>query len=827
MFLKKSKSKTDNKQTQPKKSKKVKAKKEKLKVPKTVQQTIPYLYVYEDSGIIETKQNCYTKTYALQDINYQIAKEVDQEEMFIRYGQFLNSFDSDVEFQITINNKNIAQENFEAATLIKDQFDGFDHLRKEYNDMLLKNMREGRNNMTREKYLTVQIKADNYYKAETMFARLDSEINVNIKKIGGADTKPLTTIQRLECLHDIFNIGEEGTFGNKVFRHDRDISSFDFKKMRERGLSTKDCIAPESFEFKRDYMMVGNKYARALFLKDLPTYLGDTFVSEITNTNCNMLTSINLKSVRADVALKLVNRQMLSIRSNMIERQQSASKSGYDVSLISPELTQAQEDAKELLEDLTKKNQKMFIMNFTIVHFADSLEELNIDTESIESTARRFMCEIKTLHFQQERGLASALPLANNQLYIERTLTTESSSVFMPFVSQELMQKHGMFYGLNAVSKNLIMLDRKQSKNGNGFILGTPGSGKSFSAKREMLNVLLNTRDDVIVIDPESEYSPMAELLKGEVVRIAAGSNVHINPMDLDLDSIDGDDPITLKSDFIISLCETAIGDRYGLTAGQRSIIDRCVRMVYNDWIDFMKTETAKGTSTEIIEQHKPTLKSFYTLLRAQSGYEAAALADSLEMYVTGSLNVFAHLTNVKYDNRFVVYDIKDIGSTMKGLGLLVVLDQVWNRIMENRKKGKYTWVYIDEIYLLFKSDTSANFLRELYKRARKFNGIPTGITQNVTDLLESEIARTMISNCEFIEMLNQAPVDRSILAELLSISQTQISFVTNAAPGEGLIYNGSSITPFKDNFPKDTEMYKAMSTKPSDIIALQRSGTI
>lgn len=799
-----------------------KKKKASFKIPKTVQQSIPYLAVYEETGIVEIEDGVFTKAYLLKDINYQIAKMQEQEEMFVRFGEFLNSFDPSVRFQIVIINKNMDQEEFEIKTLLKSQYDSFDDLREEYNEMLLSKMREGRNNMTKEKYLVVAVTERDYASAKRRFAQLDSDISSNIKKIGGSNATPLTTMERLESLYDIYNVGHEGMFGSKVQKYGRDIKYFTFDNMRRLGLTTKDCIAPAVVEFKRDYMMLGDKYARALFLKDIPTFLSDTILADLTSLNSNMLTSVQYTSVPADRALQIVKNQMININSNMIERQKKASKAGYGVELISPDLQKAQEEANELLQNLTSKNQKMFLINLVIVHFADSLEALNLDTESIQTVARRSLCEVKKLLGQQENGLATALPLCNNKLAIERTLTTESVSVFMPFVSQELLQVNGMYYGLNSVSRNLLLFNRKMSKNMNGFILGTPGSGKSFAAKREMLNVLLATNDDVIVIDPEDEYGRMAELLKGDpehpssaVIRIAAGSSVHINPMDMDENYADEDDPITLKSDFLISLCETAFGNRIGLTATQRSIVDRCCRLIYEPLL------ASKQLTGEYDKRLVPTLLDFQRKLEEQSGWEAEQLATSLEIYTKGSLNLFAYQTNVNTDARFVVYNIKDIGNNIKSLAMLVVLDSVWNRIIENKKKGRNTWFYIDEIYLLFKTETSANFLQELWKRARKWGGVPTGITQNVEDLLRSDTARTMLSNCDFVQMLNQAPMDRNTLAELLNISATQLSYITNSSPGEGLIYTGSSILPFFDTFPTNTKMYRAMTSKMEEVVDL------
>lgn len=807
--------------------KKKKSKKQSFKIPKTVQQSIPYVAVYKDSGIIEIADGVFTKAYLLKDINYQIAKMQEQEEMFIRYEEFLNSFDPSVRFQIVITNKNMDQEEFENKTLLKPRYDIFDELREEYNAMLLDKIREGRNNMTKEKYLVVAITENSYEAAKNRFIRLDTDISTNIKKIGGSDATPLTTIERLESLYDIYNVGCEGLFDSKIQKYGHEIEYFTFENMQRLGLTTKDYIAPSMLEFKRDYMMIGEKYARALFLKDIPPYLTDTILADLTNLNSNMVTSIQYTSIPSDKALKVVRNQLRNIRANLQVEQKKASKAGYGVDLISPELQNAQADANEMLQDLTSKNQKMFLINLVVVHFADSMDALNADTETIQTVARRSLCEIKKLLGQQENGLNTALPLCNNKLAIERTLTTESVSVFMPFVSQELLQMGGMYYGLNAVSRNLLLINRTLSKNMSGFILGTPGSGKSFSCKREMTNVLLNTDDDVIVIDPESEYSRMAELFKGDeaaptssVVRVASSSGVHINPMDIDEYYANDDDPVMLKSDFLISLCEAAFGERYGLTATQRSIVDRCCKAVYADYL------ASKDENGNYDKSLIPTLLDFQQKLEEQSGYAAEELASSLEIYTKGSLNMFAHQTNVNTDARFVVYDIKDIANNIKSIAMLVVLDAVWNRIIENSKKGRRTWFYIDEIYLLFKTDTSANFLHDLWKRARKWGAVPTGITQNVEDLLKNETARTMLSNSDFVQMLNQAPLDRNTLADLLNISATQLSYITNSSPGEGLIYNGSSILPFKDNFPKNTKMYKAMTSKLDEVVALKKNKT-
>ncbi len=800
----------------------LKKKAQKLKVPKTAQDTIPYYAVYEQDGVIETTPGVYTKSYLLSDVNYKIAKREEQEEMFMHYGEMINSFDPHSRFQITINQRNMDMGNFERQTMLPMEGDGLDHLRNEQNIRLKKKIRESNKNMEKEKYLTVSIPAPDLASAHNVFARLDTEISVNIGKIGRATATPISSAHRLEILHDIYNSGYEGCFGNNPVRMPDGSIIFDpeekfrFDIMRKMGLTTKDMIAPDLFKFNSDYGMLGDKYFRALYVKKLPSFLTDDILEKLTDTECNMLTSLQFEPIDGERALKLARGQITRINASVIDKQKQASKAGYSTDLISPDLMDASNEASQLLGDLTGKNQKLFYMTLIIVHFADTKEQLDEDTKNIQGIGRTAVVDIRKLLGQQELGLNSALPLAYNQLEIHRSLTTESASVFMPFTNQELNdRKGGQFYGNNAISHNLIMFNRRNLKNGNGFIFGSPGSGKSMAAKQEMMTVLLSSKDDVIVIDPEGEYYPMAEMLGGEVIRITAGGNVHINPFDMEMNYNSDDDPLSIQSDFIISLCETIAADRFGLSPQQKSAIDRCVRKCYEDYLSSRDPETG-----EYDKERLPTLYDFWQLLSAQPGYEAQQLAEALEIYVTGSLNLFAHRTNVEYTKRFVVYDIKEIGSNMKAMALLVVLNNVWNRIVAGRAEGKNVWPFIDEIYLLFKNESSAEFLRNMYKRARKYGGIPTGITQNVSDILESDIARTMISNSEYLLLLNQGPMDRAQLGALINMSPTEMEYVSNVSPGHGILYNGVVKVPFENTLDKDTMMYSAMTTKLDEVKA-------
>jgi len=767
-------------------------------IPKTAQQTIPYLRAYED-GIFQVTNNSFSKVIRFYDINYQIARQDDKEDIFIKYCEFLNYFNSSIHVQITIINKSINREQFERKILLKERDDIFNEYRKEYNEMLLHQIAAGKNDIQKEKYITITITANNYEEAKSIFSRLEIEVLGLIRRLGSYG-KVLALEERLELLHDIYRNGHEGEFEYKPTLH------------RKKGLCTKDLISPDSFEFKRDYMIIGEKYARTIFVRDLPSFINDMFLGELTDFSINMVLTVNIKPIEPHIALKMVKRQITGMEANKIEYQKRSLRGGYLEAFIPYDLRNSLEEAQALLDDIVNKNQKLYLTNIVLMHLADTKEDLDKETELINSVARKYLCQIGVLNYQQEDGLNSALPFGLNSLKVDRCLTTESTAIFIPFTSQELIQPDGMYYGLNAVSRNLIMFNRKSLKNANGFILGSPGSGKSFSAKREMVNVLLNTNDDVMIIDPEREYTRLVQNFQGEVIYISAGSRNYINPLDMSIDYSDDDDPLLLKSDFFLSLCETIVGGREGLNAKEKSIIDRCLKITYREYMQDFDPDKV------------PTLKDFYEVLRRQKEPEAESLATSLELYITGNLSVFAHKTNIDINNRLVCFDIKDLGKQLRTMGMLIVLDAIWNRITVNRNRGKRTWIYMDEIYLLFANEYSANFLFELYKRARKWGAIPTGITQNVEDLLRSELARRMLSNSDFIMMLNQAPSDRAELARLLKISATQLSYVTNSDPGQGLLFSGNSIIPFIDKFPQDTKLYRMMTTKVEEVSKITKA---
>ena len=797
-------------------SKKNREIKQKKHIPKTVQKTIPYKAFYEN-GIIEDRSGRFSRTYRLVDVNFTIVSKNEQSTLFQHYEEFLNMFSPETYFQISIINRKIDKSKVYDSVLLKKAGDGLDIYREEVNDILISKMQEGQKNLVQEKYLTVSINADNIESAVSTFARLDTEIASAMKRINNAETFPISMEERISLLHDIYNPNAELPLSEREIIDGQEASHFTIDLLKKYRVTTKDVIGPSSITFNADYFKMDDVFGRVLFMDKLPTTLSTKILSELTGLPCGMLVSIYHKPVAQDQALGMVNRQLVNINSNIVDHQRKAARRGYSADILPANLQSSREEADELREDLTSKNQKMYFATLVVTLFADTLEELNKNTKTIISNAGKFLVSLKKLFYQQEQGFNTTLPLALNEIYAQRLLTTESAALFIPFTAQEFSHDNGMYYGINAVSRNLILYNRTNAGNANGVILGTSGSGKSFAAKREMLNVALTTDADIFIIDPEREYAAMAELLGGEVVKIAPGSKNHINPFDMDLDYADEDDPITLKSDFICSLCETMVGSRYGLSPIQKSVIDRCVRRIYTPYIEYMST-VHRGKASDF--SRSPTLKDFYNELLSQPEIEAQNLALALEIFCDGSLDTFSYHTNVDITNRFVVYDIKDLGTQMKELGLQVCLNDIWNRTIANKKRHKRTWFYIDEFYLLTQTDTSAQFLQQIFKRARKWGGVPTGITQNVEDLLSSREARGIISNCDFIMMLNQAPLDGQELAAMLNISPTQMSYITNVGVGQGLLYANNSIIPFIDKYPTDTKTFKVMTTKMEDLIA-------
>ena len=765
------------------------------KKEKSAQDSIPYERMWPD-GICRVADGHYTKTIQFQDINYQLSQNEDKTAIFEGWCDFLNYFDSSIKFELSFLNLAASKETFARAISIPLQGDDFDSIRVEYMTMLQNQLAKGNNGLIKTKYLTFGIDADSIKSAKPRLERIETDILNNFKRLGVA-AETLDGKARLAQLHGIFHMDEQLPF------------RFEWDWLPSSGLSTKDFIAPSGFEFRTGKQFrMGKKYGAVSFVQILAPELNDRMLAEFLDMESNLVVSLHIQSVDQIKAIKTVKRKITDLDKSKIEEQKKAVRAGYDMDIIPSDLATYGAEAKKLLQDLQSRNERMFLVTFLVLNTADTPRQLDNNVFQASSIAQKYNCQLTRLDFQQEEGLMSALPLGLNQIEIQRGLTTSSTAIFVPFTTQELFQngKEALYYGINALSNNLIMVDRKLLKNPNGLILGTPGSGKSFSAKREIANCFLLTNDDIIICDPEAEYAPLVERLHGQVIKISPTSSNYINPMDLNLDYSDDESPLSLKSDFILSLCELIVGGKEGLQPVQKTIIDRCVRLVYQDYLNDPRPE------------NMPILEDLYNLLRAQDEKEAQYIATALEIYVTGSLNVFNHQSNVDINNRIVCYDIKELGKQLKKIGMLVVQDQVWNRVTINRAAHKSTRYYIDEMHLLLKEEQTAAYTVEIWKRFRKWGGIPTGITQNVKDLLSSREVENIFENSDFVYMLNQAGGDRQILARQLGISPHQLSYVTHSSEGEGLLFYGSTILPFVDHFPKNTELYRIMTTKPQEL---------
>ena len=765
--------------------------KEKLSVPKSVQDAIPVKAIWQD-GIFLVGKNKYSKCYKFSDINYAIAGRDDRETMFLQYSEVLNSFDTGATTKITIANRRLNKVDFEKTMMLPMADDSLDKYRKEYNTMLLSKV-SGANGIIQEKFITITVEKKDIEEARNYFTRVGIDLASHLKDLGSICIE-LDASERLRLLHDFYRIGEETNFEN-----------FDMLDNMKKGHNFKDFICPDTMEFEKDYFKIGDKYGRVIFLKEYANYIKDSMVAELTDINRNMMLSIDVIPIPMDVAVKEAENRRLGVETNIANWQRRQNANNNWSSIIPYDMELQREQSKEFLDDLVTRDQRMFLAVLTMVHIAESKEELDNDTQALLTTTRKHLCQLGVLRFQQLDGLNTALPIGVRKIDALRTLTTESLAVFMPFRVQEIRHNNGIYYGQNIISKNMIIADRKQLLNGNSFILGVSGSGKSFTAKEEIVSVMLRDPNaDVIVIDPEREYASLIKALGGQTIYISATSDSHINAMDMNSEYGDGANPVILKSEFILSLCEQLIGSG-SLGAKQKSIIDRCTANVYR----YYQQGNYQGTP--------PTLQDFYNELLRQKEPEAKEIALAIELFVNGSLNTFAKETNVDTNNRLICYDILSLGKQLQAIGMLVVLDSILNRITKNRAKGRNTFIFIDEIYLLFQHEYSANFLFTLWKRVRKYGAYATGITQNVEDMLQSHTARTMLANSELIIMLNQASTDRIELAKLLNISDLQMNYITNVGAGEGLIKIGSSLIPFANKFPKDTELYKLMTTKPGE----------
>ena len=760
----------------------------------SAQQSIPYREMAKD-GICRVQDKYYSKTIRFYDINYQLAQNEDKNAIFENWCDFLNYFDSSIHFQLSFINRRSSMEEYESVIRIMPQNDAFDDMRMEYAQMLKNQLAKGNNGLVRTKYITFGIGAENFREAKPKLERIEADILNNFKVLG-VQAYPLNGEERLQILYETFNQEE-----NEPFR-------FSYNQVLRSGMNTKDFVAPPSFVFKsgKDFQM-GSTLGAVSYLQILAPELTDRMLAEFLDMDRNLVVNLHVQSLDQLKAIKTVKGKVTDIDRMKLEEQKKAVRSGYDMDIIPSDLNTYGGEAKRLLEDLQQRNERLFLVTALFMNTAGTKQELDNGIFQTAGIAQKYNCSLRRLDYMQEQGLMSSLPLGLNLIPIQRALTTTSTAIFVPFTTQELfMPGESLYYGLNALSNNMIMVDRKKLKNPNGLILGTPGSGKSFSAKREITNAFFATRDDIIIGDPEGEYYPLVNALGGQVVHISATSHDYINPLDINMDYSEDDNPLGVKSDFILSLCELIMGSRNGIEAEEKSVIDRCLPIVYRKYFE------------NPVPENMPVLGDLYQCLREQKEVQAQRIATALEIYVNGSLKVFNHQTNVPLDNRIVCFDIKDLGKQLKKLGMLIVQDQVWNRVTINRYSNKSTRYYIDEFHLLLKEEQTAAYSVEIWKRFRKWGGIPTGITQNIKDLLASREIENIFENSDFIYMLNQAAGDRQILAKQLNISPHQLSYVTNSGEGEGLIFYGSTIIPFKDKFDRSLRLYKLMTTKPSEM---------
>ena len=763
-------------------------------IPRTAQQSITYQNMYRD-GICRVTDHFFTKTVVFGDINYQLALNEDKTAAFEFWCDFYNYFDSSISLQISCMSQyaNIAE--METVIDIPPHCDEFDDIRKEYDGILKAQMAKGNNGRIRRKYVTFGIEAENLRVAKPKLERIETDIVNNLRAMG-ASARSLSGYERLKILYQTMNEETQEPF------------LFNYDMVTRTGLSTKDFIAPTSFDFRSSrYFRMGQTIGAVSYLQILAPELSDKMLTDFLDMDNSIVVNLHVQSIDQAKAIRQIKGKITDLDKMKIEEQKKAVRSGYDMDVLPSDLVTYGSEAKKLLEDLQSRNERLFLVTVLVMNTAKTKKELDNIIFQAAGIAQKYNCSLKRLDFQQEQGLMSSLPIGINQIDIQRGLTTSSTAIFVPFTTEELFQSgEALYYGINAISNNMIMADRKQLKNPSGLILGTPGSGKSFSAKREMTNAFLITNDDIIICDPEGEYTPLVELLHGQVIHISPNSKQYVNPLDINLNYSEDESPISLKADFVLSLCELIVGSKTGLEPVEKTIIDRCVRLVYRGYLEHPSPD------------NMPIMQDLYDCILAQEEPEAKRIATALEIYVHGSLNVFNHRTNVDINNRLVCFDIKELGKQLKKIGMLVVQDQVWNRVTINRAEHRSTRYYMDEFHLLLKDEQTAAYSVEIWKRFRKWGGIPTGITQNVKDLLASREIENIFENSDFVYMLNQAGGDRQILAKQLNISPHQLSFVTNSNEGEGLLFYGNTIIPFKDQFPKDTQLYRIMTTKPNEI---------
>ena len=765
------------------------------KAPKSIQQTIEIMKVAEN-GIFEVARNRFSKCYRFQDINYTTTNETEQIDIFERYCRFLNSLD--VNFKITINNKNKDMEQVRDYVFLQKKNDGYNGFRKIYNDIMEQKIHEGRQGIDQERYLTITIERKNFEEAKAQFATIEASVHKAFGELG-AEIVPLSGNERIKVLYDYYHLGDEGSF------------DFDIREARKVGADFRNDLCNGMIQFYPDYFKDEKKFCRALFIKKYPSSLSDRFLNEITSLPVHSITSIDVVPIPKDMTTKILQKKYLGIESDIIKQQRVRNKNNDFSSEISYNKRIEKKEIEEIMDDVRENDQCLYYVSVTIILMADTKEELDSMTETVETIGKRNSVTIEEHYLKQRESLNTALPIGVRQVETMRTMLTQSLAVLMPFNVQELNDKQGCYYGINQVSKNINIGNRKKLINGNGFVFGVPGSGKSFFCKMEMGNVFLSGNDEIIVIDPMNEYFDIAQTYGGTVVNMSTYTDNYVNPLDMDVWSLDLNDSkgmIREKGEFMLGLCEQCMGE--SLNSRQKSIIDRCVRKLY--------IEIARNR-----EKYVPIMSDFYEILMNQPEDEARDIALSLELFVNGSLNIFNHQTNVDVDNRFTVYGIRDLGTELSPITMLVMMESIQNRIIANGKRGIATWLYIDEFHVLLNSEYSAKYLQQLWKKVRKQGGLCTGITQNIVDLLQNYTATTMLANSEFVALLKQANTDSSRMAEVIGVSEAQLRFVTNTSSGMGLMKCGNVVIPFDNTIEKGTDLYNLYNTNIHEKIAMEK----
>ena len=765
------------------------------RTPKSIQETIEIISIAEN-GIFEVAKNQYSKCYLFQDINYTTTNEEEQIDIFEKYCKFLNSLDCN--FKITINNKNKDMEGLRETVMLAYKKDGYDNFRKTYNDIIEEKIIEGRQGIEQERYLTLTIERKNFEEAKAQFATLEATIHKAFIELG-ADIVPLSGNERLKVLHDFYRLGNEENF------------DFDIRKARKVGADFRNDLCNGMIKYYTDRFEDESKYCKALFIKKYPSSLSDRFLNEITSLPVHSITSIDVVPVPKDLTTKTLQKKYLGIESDIIKQQRVRNKNNDFSTEISYAKRTEKKEIEAIMDDVRDNDQCLFYVAVTIIIMADTMEELNSISETVETIGKRNGCTIDVHYLKQREALNTALPIGVRQVETMRTMLTQSLAVLMPFNVQELNDSSGNYYGINQISKNINIGNRKKLINGNGFVFGVPGSGKSFFCKMEMGSVFLSGSDEIIVIDPQNEYFDIAKTYGGTVINMSTYTDNYVNPLAMDVWNLDQSDSkgwIREKGEFMLGLCEQCIGE--ALNSRQKSIIDRCIRKMY---IDIARSR----------EKYIPVMSDFYDLLQQQPEEEAKDIALSLELFVNGSLNIFNHQTNVDVDNRFTVYGIRDLGTELSPITMLVMMESIQQRIVENGQNGKATWLYVDEFHVLLNSEYSAKYLQQLWKKVRKQGGLCTGITQNVVDLLQNYTATTMLSNSEFVALLKQANIDSSKMAETIGVSETQLRYVNNSESGKGLIKCGSVVIPFDNQISKDTGLYRLYNTNIHEKIAEEK----